>query len=116
MLMVFFRAMVVAGAIRGPAFEKVTDDAGLKIFLQGWIFGFYGGILLIAIGLFVARATPRWVPALLVVFVAMMPFASELGRVGTALQVLTLAVAFTGIAMTAVTGAHERTLLRAPAV
>ena len=116
MLLVFFRAMVVAGAVKGPAFAKVTDDPGLAIFLQGWIFGFYGGVLLIAIGLFLARTTPRWVPALLVVFVVMMPFASQLGRVAMALQVLTLAVAFTGIAMAAVTGEHQRTLLRDTAV
>ncbi len=115
MLMVFFRAMVVADAVRGRALDDVTNDNGLAVFLQGWILCFYGGVLLIALGLFAAKATPRWVPVLLVLFVAMMPFASHIGRVGSALQVLGLAVAFTGIAMAAVTGAHEKTALREPA-
>ena len=58
---------------------------------------------------------PRWVPALLVVFVALLPFAAQLGRVGSAVQVLALAVAFTGIAMAAVTGRAPRELTRQPA-
>jgi hypothetical protein len=102
MLMVFFRAMVVNGAIRGSALEEVTSDRGLAIFLEGWIGSFYGGVLLLAIALLVARSTHRWVPLVLVVFVAMLPAAPHLGRVGAALQVLLLAVAFTGIAMAAV--------------
>jgi hypothetical protein len=115
MLMVFFRAMVVADAVRGDALERVTDDKGLAIFLQGWIGGFYGGILLIGIALFMARTVPRWVPAVLVVFVLMLPLSSQLGRVGSAVQVLALAVAFTGIAMAAVTGDQQRELARQPA-
>ncbi len=108
MLMVFFRAMVVAGAVRGPALNSVTDDKGLKIFLSGWIFGFYGGVLLLAIAFLVARTVPRWVPVVLLAFVVLLPFGSHLGRVGSALQVMALAVAFTGIAMAAVTGEHQR--------
>jgi hypothetical protein len=112
MLMVFFRAMVVAEAINGPALERVTDDLGLAIFLQGWIAGFVGGVVLIAIALFVSRTTPRWVPLLLVAFVILLPVSEQLGRIGTSLQVMALAVAFTGIAMAAVTGDHERGLTR----
>jgi len=115
MLMVFFRALVVSDAVRKAPFERVTEDAGLAIFLQGWIIGFVGGVLLIAVALFVARSTPRWVPVLLVVFVAAFPVSSQLGRVGMALQVLALAVAFTGIAMAAVTEEHQRGLARQPA-
>jgi hypothetical protein len=55
------------------------------------------------------------VPSLLVVFVAMQPVVSHLGRVGMAAQVLALAVAFTGIAMAAVTGEQQRATLRQPA-
>ena len=115
MLLVFFRAMVVEGAIRGSAFSNVTEDKGLTFFLQGWVVCFYGGVVLLAVALFVARSVPRWVPALLVAFVAMLPFAADLGRVGQAAQVLALAVAFTGIAMAAVTGEHARELIRQPA-
>lgn len=115
MLMVFFRAMAGADAIKSSALDEVTADQGLTIFLQGWVAGFYGGILLLAVALFVARTVPRWVPSLLLVFVAMMPVVSHLGRVGMAVQVLALAVAFTGIAMAAVTGANQRTPTHQPA-
>lgn len=114
MLMVFFRAMVVADAVRGPLLDEVTDDNGLTAFLQGWVICFYGGVLLIGLGLFAAKVTPKWVPVLLVLFVVMMPFSQHLGRVAMALQVLGLAVGFTGIAMAAVTGAHEKTVLHEP--
>lgn len=115
MLNVFFRALVVVGALHGPALAKVTEDNGLTTFLYGWIAGFYLGLLLIAIALFVARTVPRWIPALLVVFVALFPFSSQLGRVGMAVQVLALAVAFTGIAIAAVSREQQRTTLRQPA-
>jgi hypothetical protein len=115
MLMVFFRALVVAQAVRGGQLDDVTSDRGLSLFLESWIAGFYGGILLLAIGLLVARSVPRWVPALLIVFVAMLPFASNLGRIGMAVQVLALAVAFTGIATAAVSGDQQRGLTRQPA-
>src|SRR3954462_14961310 len=104
MLQVFFRALVDIGALRGTELDMVAKDTGLSMFLFTWIGGFYGGVLLIAIGLFVARSVPRWVPALMVAFVAVFPFASTLGRVGMAAQVLALAVAVTGIAMAAVSG------------
>jgi hypothetical protein len=94
---------------------QVNDDAGLKLFLEVWVGCFYGGVLLLAVALLVARATPVWVPLLLVVFVGLLPFASQLGRLGSAVQVLLLAVGFTGIAMAAVTTVHEATRARAAA-
>jgi hypothetical protein len=52
-----------------------------------------------------------------VAFVAMLPLSGHLGRVGMALQVLALAVSFTGVAMAAVTGdEHSRSLARASVV
>jgi hypothetical protein len=115
MLMVFFRAMVVAGAVRGSGLEQITADKGLSVFLVGWIGAFYGGVLLIALALVRARTTPRWVPALLLAFVAMLPLTSHLGRVGSALQVTAFAVAFTGIAMAAVSGDNRGTARARPA-
>jgi hypothetical protein len=115
MLMVFLRALVVDGAIQGPDLAKVADDLGLKVFLFGWIAGFYLGLLLIAIALLVARSVPRWVPVVLIVFVALYPLSSHLGRVGMAVEVLALAVAFTGIAIAAVSGEQQRTTLKQPA-
>jgi hypothetical protein len=107
MLMVFFRAMVMAGAIKGQSLSEVTDDTVLAVFLNIWIFGFYGGILLLAVALFVAGRTPRWVPTLMVAFVVVLPLSAHLGRVGTAVQVMALAVAFTGVAMAAVSGDEQ---------
>jgi hypothetical protein len=115
MLMVFFRALVVTGALHGDQLEQVTEDRGLTLFLVGWVASFYGGALLIAVALLTARTTPRWVPGLLVVFVVMLPFASHLGRVGAALQVMALATAFTGIAVNAVARANEAARSRQPA-
>jgi hypothetical protein len=107
MLLVFFRAVVMTSDVSSKELTRLGKDPVLLAFLDGWIVGFYGGVLLIAVALLVARATPRWVPWLLVVFVALLPFASHLGRLGGAVQVLALAVAFTGVAMAAVT-AQER--------
>jgi len=115
MLQVFFRALVEIGALRGTELDMVSKDTGLSMFLFTWIGGFYVGVLLIAIALFLARSVPRWVPALMVAFVAVFPFASTLGRVGMAAQVLALAVAFTGIAMAAVTGDTQKLPAREPA-
>ena len=46
--------------------------------------------------------TPTWSSSLLLVFVAMLPVGELLGRVGSVLQVMALAVAFTAIAIAAV--------------
>jgi hypothetical protein len=108
MLLVFFRAIVVVHAVRGTPLDHVGDDSGLRIFLFGWFAGFYGGLLLLAIALLLSRSVSWWIPAALVVFLAFIPFASHLGRVGGAMQILLLAVAFTGIAMAAVQGAATR--------
>jgi hypothetical protein len=108
MLMVFFRAIVHFKAVNAASLEQVTHDLGLTVFLYTWIGCFYGGVLFLAISLFVARRTPRWVPTVLVLFVAMLPVSGQLGRVGMAVQVMGLAVAFTGIAMAAVSDEEQQ--------
>jgi hypothetical protein len=108
MLLVFFRAMVVVGAVRGTPLTDLVDDRGLAIFLFGWIACFYGGVLLLAMALFMARTVSRWVPVVLLAFVLMFFVGDHLGRVGSAIQILLLGVAFTGIAMTAVQNASRR--------
>lgn len=115
MLLVFFRALVHEDAIRTGSLEDVTNDIGLSLFLYGWIVGFYAGLFLIAIALFLAHRTPVWVPILLLVFVAMLPLAPALGRVGQVAQTVALAFAFTGIAMAAV-HPEDRRARRAQAV
>ena len=114
MLMVFMRTLVVQDLLKSTNLDTLTEDVGLGIFLYGWVAGFYLGILLIAIALFVSRKTPTWVAGLLLVFVALLPFAEYLGRVGSALQILALAVAFTGVATAAVSDEHKRELRGQP--
>ena len=108
MLLVFFRALVNQEAIRARSLQEVAGDIGLSVFLYSWIAAFYAGLLLLAVALFLARRTPVWVPIVLLVFVATFPAASYVGRFGQVLQVLLLAVAFTGIAMEAVHPRSQR--------
>jgi hypothetical protein len=114
MLMVFLRSLVSQEVLQTDGLDRLGDDIGLTVFLYGWIAGFYLGVLLIGIALFRSRKTALWVPILLVLFVAVMPLSSQLGRIGSALQVLALAVAFTGIAVAAVSDEHKRELRNQP--
>lgn len=115
MLMVFLRALVRENVLRAGGLSAMTHEAGLSVFVYGWVGGFYAGAVLIAVALLLARKTPRWVPLLLLLFVAMTPFAAGLGRVGQTVQVLAFAVAFTGIAISAVSLEHHRELAGRPA-
>jgi hypothetical protein len=101
MLMVFFRALAIDNAVRGAPLDSVVHDGGLQIFLYGWVVGFYGGVLMLAVALLRARRTRTWVPVLMIVFVALMPFSSTLGGLTQVVQLFLLAVAFTGIAIAA---------------
>jgi hypothetical protein len=112
MLLVFYRALLVHGALRGGAFEDVAADSGLTGFLYVWLGGFMLGLLLIAVGLVRVRRTPLWVPGLLVLFLLLTPFASRLGQTGSAIQLLALAGGFTGIATTASSAQHRAELLK----
>jgi hypothetical protein len=108
MLLVFFRALVVSGSVTAGSVDQLTDDLGLVVFVYTWVVGFYAGLILIAAALFVSRATPYWVPGLLLVAVAVMPFADMMGTIGPALQTLCLAVGFTGVAVAAVAADQQR--------
>ena len=104
MLLLLLRAAVLHGAIEREEMLKLGRDHNLGVFLGGWVAAFYGGVLLLALALFLARSTPRWVPVLLVVFVALLPAQGHVERIGIAATVLVFAVAVTGIAMSAVQG------------
>ena len=114
MLLVFFRALVKNTLITGTELDKVAQDPGLLVFLYGWIGAFYIGLLLVAIALFVAKATSTWVPVVLVIYVALFPFGSQVGKVGQIIELMGLAAAFTGIAIAAVNGVSERSAVREP--
>lgn len=73
MLLVFIRSLAIKGDIDPDALTDVTSEVGLTVFLFAWIGAFYLGELLLAIALLRSRATPRWVPGLLLVHVALFP-------------------------------------------
>jgi len=101
MLLLVMRAGVIHHVVRRGELGRLGQDPTLALFIDVWVAAFYGGVLMFAIALLLARSTPRWVPVLLVVFVALLPIGGQLGRVGTAATVMVFAVAATGIAMSA---------------
>lgn len=101
MLLVFLRAAIMNDLIRLDRLERVTDDTGLLVFLGLWVGCFYLGVLLLGIALLVAGTTPRWVPALILVYVASQFIGDVLGDFGTVLQFFVLAIALTGAAVAA---------------
>lgn len=111
-LMLFFHALVTEDALKPALLMRAVADPGLRIFLAGWVGSFYGGVLVVAVALLLARTTARWVPLLLIGFVALLPVTGYIGRVGNAVQVMALAVAFTGIAMAAVSDERRDQLVR----
>lgn len=112
-LMLMFRALALESraieALDKDDIGLVTaalDDPGLVISLNVWVYGFLGGVLLIALGLFRGRAVPAWVPWLLVAFLVMqvvMPFLGEgtAPRIASAVGLILLAGGFTGMATSA---------------
>jgi hypothetical protein len=110
MLMVFFRALVVADALRENGLEDATSEAGLTAFLYVWIVGLYLGELLLGIALLRARSTPRWVPIALILHALSFPLASLLPDYLGKAMVLLLVVGFAGIAVQATSPANRRRL------
>lgn len=108
MLLVFFRALVVQDNLAGGGLNDVVEDNGLAVFLYGWVAAFFLGLALLAVALFVARRTPIWVPILLLVSVAMFPVSDMLGKPGQIIQLFAMAVAFTGMAIAAVSAGQAR--------
>lgn len=109
MLMVFFRALVITGSVRGQGIDDVTHETGLSIFLYGWIAAFYLGELLLAIALLRARTTPRWIPLVLIAHVLTLPISSFLPELVGKATVLLVAMGFAGIAIEAVARDNGRT-------
>ena len=105
-LIVFAQALGQLEGWEPGRLEGVLQDRGLAALLWVWAFGFYLGALLVAAALLVSRSTPSWVPALLLVFVVLMPFGPLLAEVGQVLRLLALALSFTGMAVAAVARTH----------
>lgn len=101
MLLAFFRALALTDSISAASLDTVTDDPGLAVFLYGWIGAFYLGELLLGIALLMAQTTPRWVPVLLLVHVALFPVSSLLPTSIQPLTALLITVALTGVGISA---------------
>ena len=101
-LIVFAQALAHYDAWRVDGLDAALQDPALGVLLWSCAAGFYVGALLVALALLVSRATSGWVPALLLVFVLLMPFGQLLGEVGQVVRLMALALAFTGIAIAAV--------------
>ena len=111
MLLVFFRALVITGAIRSQGIDEVTHENGLSVFLYGWVAAFYLGELLLAGALLRAGTTPRWVPFLLVAHVLTLPLTPVLPEPVARVTVLLVAVGLAGVAVHAVTRDTRRQLI-----
>jgi hypothetical protein len=102
MLMVFFRSLVATQALRGSgSLEDATAEAGLVVFLYAWIVALYVGEVLLGVALLRARATPRWVPAALILHGLTLPVSGMLPEWLGKGSILLLVVGFAGIAIQA---------------
>jgi hypothetical protein len=101
MLLAFIYALVEAEAIVPEMFEAAATEPAFSAFLYGWIGAFYLGELLLGIALLRAASTPRWIPVLLLVHVALFPLSSVLPDEVSSLTVLLITVAFAGVGIAA---------------
>jgi hypothetical protein len=101
MLLMFARALVENDAIDQTTVMDVTHDTGLTGFLYVWIGTIVVGELLLALALLRARTTPRWIPALLLVHVVLLPIAPYLPDFIGSASPLLIVVALSGLGILA---------------
>ena len=101
MLLVFFRALVLAGSIEGGGLDTLTQDVGLGAFLYTWIAAFYAGEVVVAWALLLARSTPRWMPIMLLLHVGTLPVSALLPAGLSQATVLLVTMGLCGIGITA---------------
>ena len=109
MLLVFFRALAEAKAVRVEAFDEVTSDPGLTAFLYGWVAAFYLGELLLAVAVLRSRLTAWTYPAFLLAHILMLPVSYLLPDQVRSLTVVLVVLGFSGLAFAAV--AEEERLM-----
>ena len=100
-LIAFMRALAQEGGIGTLDLELVSQNAGLLAILYGWIGAFYLGELLLGIALLRASTTPKWVPAVLLLHVALFPVSSLLPAEVQSLTALLVTVGLCGVGVTA---------------
>jgi hypothetical protein len=109
MLLVFFRALALAEAIRVEAFDDVTADPGLNAFLYGWIGAFYLGELLLAVAVLRSRKAAPVYPLLLLAHIVLWPLAYFLPEELRNFTVILLVFGFCGLAFAS--AAEEQRLM-----
>lgn len=100
-LIAFMRALAQEGGIGTLDLELISQNAGLLAILYGWIGAFYLGELLLGIALLRASTTPKWIPAVLLVHVALFPVSSLLPAEVQSLTALLVTVGLCGVGVTA---------------
>lgn len=100
-LIAFMRALAQEGGIGTLDLELISQNAGLLAILYGWIGAFYLGELLLGIALLRASTTPKWVPAALLLHVALFPVSSFLPAEVQSLTALLVTVGLCGVGVTA---------------
>jgi hypothetical protein len=109
MLMTFFHALAEHHAVDAQPLDAALTGGWLALFLYLWVGGFLVGLALIALALLRSRSTSLWVPLLMIAFVVLTPLTGQFGaKVVQVLQLMALAVAFTGIAVAATSGGGLR--------
>jgi hypothetical protein len=106
MVMVFIRALVLNGALSLDDIGEAVDDPTVVAAVGFILVGFLGGLILAAWALWRGRQAPRWVPAVMLVFVASQ-LAPIPGATFTVIQFLVLATGLAGAAIAANDLAHE---------
>lgn len=101
MLLVLLRALVLSDSLVDVPLDALVSDAGLGVFLYGWVAAFYLGELLLGIALLRARTVRRWMPLLLLAHVAMLPVTAVLPQQLSAVTVLLSTAAFAGLGIVA---------------
>lgn len=114
MLVVFFRAMVLADAVVTEAFDEVLTDPGLRTLLLLWVAAFYLGELLIAIAVLRAGTVARWVPVMLIAHVATWPLSLVLPDQVSGFTVALTVLGFCGLAFGAVAEQQRTSVTLAP--
>ena len=107
MVLVVVRALVLRDLLTPKDVASLMNDDAVAVFLGSWITAFLLGLVLLSAALFMARTVPMWVPVLVLVSLASQLVLGALGDFGTVLQFLALAVALTGVSMSAARAAEE---------
>lgn len=107
MILSFFRALVLADAVRVEGFDEVASEPGFAAMLYGWVASFYIGELLLAVALLRAALAPRWIPLMLLAHVLLLPFSRALPDSVQSGSTVLVALAFAGLGITANTYAAQ---------